>query len=104
MRNCLSEIADRAGNQCGESPIVGHSSIQMTLIYYGDITSLCGSWGSTSKSVAIMEIEHRWQTYYVQDMYGRRADVHVVNGLTGKYLRTDPNSSCSDNLGSLPNC
>ena len=71
---------------------------------FGDVTALCGSWGRTSKADAIREIEYRWHTYYVQDVYGRRADVHVVNGLTGKYLRTDPNSSCSDNLDNLPDC
>ena len=69
-----------------------------------DITALCGSWGHTGKASAISEIENRLNTYYVQDGYGRRADVHVVNRSTGKYLRTDPNSSCSDNLDSLPNC
>lgn len=71
---------------------------------YGDITALCGAWGRTAKAVAIVEIESRLHSYYVQDIYGRRADVHVVNGRTGKYLRTDPNSSCSDNLDNLPNC
>ena len=71
---------------------------------YGDITALCGPWGRASKAVAITDIEHGWHTYFVQDYYGRRADVHVVNGTSGKYLRSDPNSSCSDNLGSLPNC
>ncbi len=70
----------------------------------GDITALCGSWGRTPKSVAIIEIEGRLHTYFVQDRLGRRADVHVVTGPRGKYLRTDPNSSCSDNLDSLPNC
>ena len=71
---------------------------------YRNITALCGRWGRTSKADAIREIEHGWRTYYVQDRYGRRADVHVVDGLTGKYLRTDPNSSCSDNLDNLPDC
>ena len=71
---------------------------------YGDITSLCGSWGNVTKSTAIIEMENVWQAYYVQDMNGRSADVHVVNGPTGKYLRTDPNSSCLDNLSTLPNC
>ena len=70
----------------------------------GDITALCGAWGRTSKADAIREIESGVHAYYVQDSYSRRADVHVVNGPTGKYLRTDPNSSCSDNLDSLPNC
>ena len=71
---------------------------------FGDITALCGSWGRTIKTDAIRDIEFGLHTYYVQDHYGRRATVRVVNGPTGKYLRTDPNSSCSDNLHSLPNC
>lgn len=70
----------------------------------GDITSLCGAWGSTTKSTAISEIGNGTNSYYVQDDRYRRADVHVVNGPTGKYLRSDPNSSCSDNLDSLPDC
>lgn len=71
----------------------------------GDITSLCGDWGSVSKATAIAEIEPpATNTYFVQDVYGRRADVHVVRGATGKYLRTDPNSSCSDNLDTIPDC
>ena len=71
---------------------------------FGDITALCGTWGRASKADAITEIEYGWHTYYVQDVYGRRADVHVVKGVSGKYLRTDPNPSCSDNLDNLPNC
>lgn len=70
----------------------------------GDITSLCGDWGTVIKPTAIREIENRVHTYFVQDSLNRRADVQVVNGPTGKYLRTDPNSSCSDNLDSLPDC
>lgn len=70
----------------------------------GDITELCGTWGTASKADAITHIESGTHTYYVQDSQGRRADVHVVKGDTGKYLRTDPNSSCSDNLDSLPDC
>lgn len=70
----------------------------------GLITSLCGGWGSVSKSTAIIEIELGTNTYYVQDGQGRRADVTVVNGTTGKYLRTDPDSTCSDNLDNLPDC
>ena len=71
---------------------------------YGDITALCGRWGRSSKADAIRDIEYRWHTYYVADSYGRRANVQVVNGRTGKYLRTDPNATCSDNLDNLPNC
>ncbi len=70
----------------------------------GDITSLCGAWGSTTKSTAITEIRNGTITYYVKDASARRADVHVVNGATGPYLRTDPNSACADNLDSLDDC
>lgn len=70
----------------------------------GDITSLCGAWGSAAKATAISDIENRTHTYFVQDVRSRRADLEVVNGTTGKYLRTDPNSACSDNLDSLPDC
>lgn len=70
----------------------------------GDITSLCGAWGSATKATAIADITNATHTYFVQDAFARRADVHVVNGSTGKYLRTDPNAACSDNLDSLPDC
>lgn len=70
----------------------------------GDITSLCGDWGTASKSSAIVDIELGLNTYFVQDIHQRRADVHVVNAVTGKYLRTEPNAACSDNLDNLPAC
>ena len=70
----------------------------------GDITRLCGSWGSATKHEAIRHIESRLHSYYVQDQLGRRANVIVVKGPTGKHLRTDPNSNCSDNLDNLPDC
>lgn len=70
----------------------------------GNITSLCGGWGSVATATAIREIDSGTNTYFVQDGYGRRADVHVVTGAYGKYLRTDPNATCSDNLDNLPNC
>ena len=70
----------------------------------GDITALCGDWGRAGKREAILHIERRVHSYFVQDFLGRRADVQVVNGTTGKYLRSEPNSSCSDNLDTLPDC
>jgi len=70
----------------------------------GDIVRLCGDWGSRTKAEAISDIEYRTHRYYVEDYLTRRAEVQVVNGPTGKYLRTDPNSSCSDNLDNLPDC
>ena len=68
----------------------------------GDITSLAGAWGSRSKSDAISDIESKSHHYYVQDGQGEQADVYVYSTSTGKHLRTDPNSSCADNLESLP--
>ena len=70
----------------------------------GDITALCGAWGRSPKSVAISDIEYRRHSYFVQDARGRRAEVRVVNGPNGKYLRTDPNAACTDNLDNLPDC
>ena len=70
----------------------------------GDIIALCGGWESVWKAQAIIHIDSRLYRYFVQDGFGRQADVIVVNGPYGKYLRTDPNSSCSDNLDNLPNC
>lgn len=71
----------------------------------GDITSLCGDWGTVTKAAAIIEITPpATNTYFVQDAIGRRADVQVVRGPTGPYLRSDPNSTSSDNLDNLPDC
>ena len=70
----------------------------------GDITALCGGWGRVEKATAIIHIESGWHRYFVQDQFRRQADVIVVNGPYRSYLRTDPNSSCSDNLDNLPNC
>lgn len=74
----------------------------------GDITKLCHAgeiWSPRSKADAIDDIESKRHTYYVKDSLNRRADVHVAGTtLTGKYLRTDPDSSCSNNLDNLPDC
>jgi hypothetical protein len=70
----------------------------------GDITSLCGSWGSQSKARAIVDIELGAHRYYTHASNGAEADVMVVNGPTGKYLRTDPDKTTADNLADLPGC
>ena len=73
----------------------------------GDITKLCSPaeyWSPVSKAEAISHIESRMHRYYVQDRYGNRSDIHVVNGPSGKYLRTDPNGRSTDNLDNLPDC
>ena len=73
----------------------------------GDITALCnpGEWWSPRQKVdAINDIENGTHAYYVQDNAGSKSDIHVVNGPTGKYLRSDPNGNASDNLNNLPDC
>ncbi len=69
----------------------------------GDITALCGDWGRRSKAEAISDIENDTHTYYVQ-AGTRRSDAHVVDGTTGKYLRSDPDPSSANNLDNLPDC
>ncbi|MEQ8509301.1 MAG: DUF3892 domain-containing protein [Rhodospirillaceae bacterium] len=73
----------------------------------GDITKLCNSsaeWSPRYKSGAIKDIEEGYHTYYTQDKNGKRSDIKVVNGQSGKYLRSDPNGESTDNLDNLPNC
>lgn len=72
----------------------------------GDITSLCNRgelWSPRRKSDAISDIENGVQRYYVQEQ-GDRAWVRVVDGPTGRYLRTSADSSSQNNLDNLPNC
>jgi hypothetical protein len=71
----------------------------------GDITKLCGGgiWSPRMKADAIRDIDLNLHTYYVQTgIY--RTNIHVVNGPTGKYLRTDPDTTNSNNLDDLPDC
>lgn len=72
----------------------------------GDITKLCNTgqhWSPIYKNDAIQHIDNNRHTYHVRDSYGR-SDIHVVNGQHGKFLRTDPNGKCRDNLDELPDC
>lgn len=72
----------------------------------GDITSLCNqgqSWSPRKKSDAISDIESGIHRYYVREE-GDGAWVRVVNGPTGKYLRTTADSSSKNNLDNLPDC
>ena len=73
----------------------------------GDITSLCNPgefWSPRRKADAIQDIENKIHTYYVQWPEGKRTDIHVVNGPTGKYLRTDRDNTSRNNLDDLPDC
>ena len=73
----------------------------------GDITSLCddgASWSPRYKADAISDVDNnRIHTYYVPWSNGR-TEIRVVNGPTGKYLRTDRDSTAKNNLDDLPSC
>jgi hypothetical protein len=72
----------------------------------GDITRLCNaseSWSPRAKADAIADIEKRLHAYLVRwkDM---TTEIKVVQGLSGKYLRTDRDNSTRNNLEDLPDC
>lgn len=76
----------------------------------GDITAICNAnatWSPRSKADAISDIKSpSGHTYYVENGAGR-SDIQVINDSSvsgGRYLRTDPNGSCTDNLDTLPDC
>ncbi len=74
--------------------------------YQGDITSLCNPnelWSPRPKAAAITDIESGVHRYYVQWSEGITW-IRVVNGPTGKYLRTDRDSTSRNNLDDLPDC
>lgn len=73
----------------------------------GDILRLCNpstAWSTREKADAIRDIESRTHRYYVPWPEGKETEVRVVEGLTGKYLRTDRDDTPRNNLDDLPNC
>ncbi|EAQ81488.1 DUF3892 domain-containing protein [Blastopirellula marina] len=69
----------------------------------GDITALCNtgqSWSPRQKRDAINDIENGIHSYFVEGSRGR-VDIRVVNGQSGKYLRTDPDKTSKNNLDDL---
>ena len=73
----------------------------------GDILDLCKPgqpWSPRSKRDAISDIESGRHRYFVGRPGGVRAYIHVVNGPTGKYLRTAPDPNNRNNLDDLPDC
>ena len=73
----------------------------------GDILALCRPgeyWSPRAKADAIRDIESGTHQYYVPWGDGTKTQIHVVNGPTGKYLRTDRDNTSQNNLDDLPNC
>jgi hypothetical protein len=73
----------------------------------GDITKLCYSgeaWSPRLKADAIRDIENKTHEYYVNWTDGQKTIIKVVNGSTGKYLRTQRDGSTKNNLDDLPDC
>ncbi len=67
------------------------------------ITHLGGAnWYWTSQQV-ITSIETKTNTFYTL-VSGKRADVAVINGANGKYLRTHADGQWNDNLLALAEC
>jgi hypothetical protein len=74
---------------------------------YGDITKLCNSgepWSPRLKADAISDIENKVHDYYVSWNDGQVTQIKVVNGQTGKYLRTQRDGTTKNNLDDLPDC
>jgi pimeloyl-ACP methyl ester carboxylesterase len=72
----------------------------------GDILALCNegaTWSPRAKADAIRDIETGAYTYHVRGE-GGRTGIHVVDGPSGKYLRTDPDATGCNNLEELPDC
>lgn len=60
------------------------------------------SWRWTRQQV-ISSIEAKTNTFYTK-VGGNRAEIAVVNGQNGKYLRTHADGKWNDNLLALPEC
>jgi pimeloyl-ACP methyl ester carboxylesterase len=72
----------------------------------GDILALCSAgepWSPRAVDDAIRDIETGAHIYYIEED-GTRVEIHVVDSAAGKYLRSDPDMSETNNLDSLPDC
>lgn len=67
------------------------------------ITHLGNSSGKWLRSQVITWIEANTDTFFT-NVGGKRANVAVVNGAGGKYLRTHADGVWNDNLLALPEC
>ncbi len=70
---------------------------------YEGITHLGGDGWKATRDQVVAWIESKTHTFFTMSG-GSRADVGVVNGEHGKYLRTYANGTWNDNLLSLMEC
>lgn len=73
----------------------------------GDITKLCNFgeyWSPRTKADAINDIDTGAHEYWVNWANAPETRIKVVQGLTGKYLRTDRDTTSRNNLDDLPDC
>lgn len=70
---------------------------------YEGITYLGGPGWKWTRDQVIASIEAKTNTFYTL-VNGKRADIGVVTGPTGKYLRTYADAEWNDNLLALPEC
>lgn len=67
------------------------------------VTHLGGNGWKRSKAEVIAAIEDRRDTFYIQVGLSR-AEIGVLNGPNGKYLRAYEHGQWNDSLLSLPTC
>jgi hypothetical protein len=67
------------------------------------ITHLGGDGWKRTRDDVVRSIEARTNTFYTL-VNGTRADVGVVNGPNGKFVRTHADGKWTDNLLALPEC
>lgn len=70
---------------------------------YEGITHLGGTGWKWTRDQVIASIRAKTNTFYTQ-VSGRRADIGIVDGPNGPYLRTHANGTWNDNLLSLSEC
>lgn len=72
----------------------------------GDIAHLCNPfayWSPRPKIHAIGDVDSEEHMYFLT-VGTDEVDIHVVQGPTGPYLRTDPDKTSKNNLDDLPGC
>lgn len=73
----------------------------------GDIIAICNydeHWSPRLKDQVIEDIESKNFEYYVQSIEGQKTILRIINGISGKYLRSTHDSSSPCNLNNLPVC